>query len=282
MKKKTKAIVSSAAAVAIAAASAVSVMAFDTTGILGADDGFTLNKPAVKVSINKKSVTDTSGSHFKLKADTNKKDGDVTYYSSDIQVAKVSTNGTVRLRKKGTAKIVAECDGVKSYCDITVKKPKARAAASLSGGAKLDLNERTMSDIARKVGHQTQHAYPQSTIMCSAYSFAYAYYQVTGQFKPAIYFWSSGGCTWIGGTYHRYSSSSEMLSAIKSQLDSGKSCVGYLSTGSSPTHYVTFISYKGSGTNLSDYKILDPWEGNITTASGYGYSSIGYHVATVN
>ena len=235
---------------------------------------------SLEIKLDKKEVRGSEGRKITLNASTNADGYTVKFRSSNKKVASVSADGTVKLKKEGTAKITAECNGIKSVCKVEVtpqsaeKKAKDRRAKSIT--------ESNMSSIVSQVGCQVDYAYPESTIMCSAYSFAYAYYQVTGQFKPAIYFWSSGGCTWIGGTYHRYSSSSEMLSAIKSQLDSGKSCVGYLSTGSSPTHYVTFISYKGSGTNLSDYKILDPWEGNITTASGYGYSSIGYHVATVN
>jgi hypothetical protein len=280
--KKTKIIVSVAAALAITATSALSVAAFDTNDIFDMDADFSIQKPASKITMNKNKVVKASGKQFKLNADTGLEDENVNYYSSDTRVAQVSSNGTVRLRKKGTAKIIAECNGAKTFCDVTVKKPKARPAESSGSIAQLSLNSKTMAKADAKIGHQTQHAYPDSTIMCSAYSFAYAYYQVTGKVKPAGYFWSSGGCTWIGGTYHRYSSSSQMLAAIKSQLDSGKACVGYLSTGSSPTHYVTFFGYTGSGANLSDYKILDPWDGKITTAAGYGYSSIGYHVATVN
>ncbi len=286
--KKKKAIASIAAAVTIVSASAFGAMALDATGVIDTDADIAPKKQSLKVSMDREKVVKSSGKQFKLNAKTDDDDYTVTYYSSDTKVAQVSSNGTVRLRKKGKATIIADCNGVQSSCDVVVKKPKARKlsasekAAESFSQARLPLNKSTMSKIASKVGHQTQRAYPDSTIMCSAYSFAYAYYQVTGQMKPAGYFWSSGGCTWIGGTYHRYSSSSQMLASIKTQLDNGRACVGYLSTGSSPQHYVTFISYTGSGKNLSDYTILDPWDGVIRSASGYGYSCIGYHVATVN
>jgi hypothetical protein len=284
--KKTKMLVTVAATATVVSASVFGAMAFDAnskaTGTIDTDADLTPQKISLEVSIDRDKVVKSSGKQFKLTAQTSDKDYDVTYYSSDVKVAQVSSNGMVRLRKKGKAKIIAECNGVQKSCDVVVKKPAARKMAAGEGIAKLSLNNSTMSKIASKIGHQTQHAYPQSTIMCSAYSFAYAYYQVTGQMKPAGYFWSGAGCTWRGGTYHRYGSPAQMLSAIKKQLDSGRACVGYLSTGSSPQHYVTFISYKGSGSSLSDYTILDPWDGVIRSASGYGYSCIGYHVATVN
>lgn len=281
--KKRKAIVSVAAASAIALSSAFGAMALDATGIIRPNAELEPIQHSLKVTIDKDKVVNSSGKQFKLNAKTNEENYDVTYYSTDTRVAQVSNNGTVRLGKKGKATIVAECNGITKTCDVVVKKPKARAEASASESpAKLDLTQSTMSKIESKIGHQTQHAYPDSSIMCSAYSFAYAYYQVTGQMKPAGYFWSSAGCTWRGGTYHRYGSSSEMLSAIKAQIDSGKACVGYLSTGSSPNHYVTFYGYTGSGTSLSDFKILDPWDGSFKTGASYGYCYIGYHVATVN
>lgn len=281
--KKRKTIASVAAAAVVTSISVFGAMALESNGVINTDAELKPVHHELKVSIDRDKVVKSSGKQFKLNAKTNDENYDVTYYSTDSRVAAVSNNGTVRLQKKGKAKIVAECNGVVKTCDIVVKKPKARkAATTFTSGAHFDLSTKTMSNIESKIGHQTQHAYPQSSIMCSAYSFAYAYYQVTGQLKPAGYFWSSGGCTWRGGTYHRYGSSSQMLSAIKSQIDSGKACVGYLSTGSSPNHYVTFIGYSGSGSSLSDYTVLDPWDGTIRSGSGYGYCYIGYHVATVN
>jgi hypothetical protein len=278
---KAKAIVSIAAAAGIACVSVFSVMALDTNGVIDLNADLELEKPVSKVSLDQKKIVKRSGGQLKLNAKTNGKASSVVYYSTDSKVAKVSANGTVRFGKRGKAKIIAQCNGAKTFCDVTVKKPLSRQTVS-GTVAHYSLNASTMRKAEEKIGCQIQHAYPSSTVMCSAYSFAYAYYQVTGDLKPAGYFWSSGGCTWRGGTYHRYSSPGEMLSAIKKQLDNGRACVGYLRTGSSPRHYVTFYGYTGSGKNLSDYKILDPWDGKITTAAGYGYSCVGYHVATVN
>ncbi len=282
--KKNKTIASVAAAAVVTSMSIFGAMALESNanGVINTDAQLKPAHRELKVSIDKDKVVKRSGRQFKLNAKTNDENYDVTYYSTDSKVASVSSNGTVRLQKKGKAKIIAECNGVTETCDIVVKKPKARAVASEGSSAQFKLNVNNMRNIESKIGHQTQHAYPQSTIMCSAYSFAYAYYQVTGILKPAGYFWSPGGCTWIGGTYHRYGSSGEMLNSIKSQIDSGKSCVGLLSTSSSPNHYVTFIGYTGSGTSLGDYTVLDPWDGSVRSGGSYGYCYIGYHVATIN
>ena len=69
--------------------------------------------------------------------------------------------------------------------------------------------------------------------------------------------------------------------SIKKSIDKNQACVGLLSVGASSQHYVTFYDYTGNGTSLSDFKILDPWDGNLTTGYGYGYS-YGYHVVNVN
>lgn len=229
---------------------------------------------SLEIKLNKTKVKKKAGKKFTIKAKTNPGGYDVSFHSTNKKVASVSDDGVVKLRKKGTAKIVAECNGVEEECKVTVKKNP-----SLNGN---NIQSDKMAKIAASIGHQTQHAYASSTIMCSAYSYAYAYYQVTGQRRSAGSFWTSGGCTWAGGTYSRYGSSSAMLSAIKTSLDNNRACVGLLAVGRSSQHYVTFYGYTGKGTSLSDFKILDPWAGNLTTGAGYRYCYKGYHVVTVN
>ncbi len=72
-----------------------------------------------------------------------------------------------------------------------------------------------------------------------------------------------------------------MLKAIKTSLDKNESCVGLVAVGNSDHHYVTFYDYDGKGTKLRDFKILDPWDGNLTTGDGYRYS-YDYQVVTVD
>ena len=227
---------------------------------------------SLKIKLNKEKESKEAGEKFSINAKTNYDGYEPTFYSTDKKVATVTKEGKVTCKNAGKTKIVAECNGIKSVCKVNVE-PK------FVGNSIADSK---MSSIAGAIGWQTQHAYPQSTIMCSAYSFAYAYYQVTGTLRTPGSFWYGGGCNWNGGTYHRLGSSSAMLSKIKSELDQNRACVGLLSMRSSSTHYVTFYGYTGDGTSLSDFKILDPWEGNLTTGAGYGYCYLGYHVATVN
>ncbi len=284
--KKTMAIISASAAL-IALSSSFSVSAAPAaameftnapTGLLLADIDISPKKYELKISLNKKKVTSKVGKKVKLKAATNIDGYEVTYKSTNKKVATVKSDGTVKLKKKGKAKIVAKCNGVESTCKITVKKKNHVLKSERNS-----VSDGTMSSIASAIGCQTDYAYGESTIMCSAYSYAYAYYQVTGVMRSARSFWIGGaGCNWDGGTYSRYGSSSEMLSAIKSQLDQNKACVGLMSTSTAPTHYVTFYSYDGNGDSLSDFKVVDPWDGVIYNASTFGYSYDGYHVVTVN
>lgn len=234
---------------------------------------------SLEIKLDKKEVRGSEGREITLNASTNADGYTVKFRSSNKKVASVSADGTVKLKKEGTAKITAECNGIKSVCKVEVtpqsaeKKAKDRRAKSIT--------ESNMSSIVSQVGCQVDYAYPESTIMCSAYSFAYAYYQVTGTYITPGSVWCDG-CTWDGGTYYDFYSESDMLSTIKSQIDQDKSCVGLLSMSTTDTHYVTFYGYTGDGTSLSDFKIYDPWDAACTTAAGYGYSSNGYDVVVIN
>ncbi len=204
---------------------------------------------------------------LKVEANTNNK---IKYSSSDSKVASVSSKGVVTFKAKGKAKVYAKVDGEKAVCNVNVKEFVGN-----------NISDNTMSKIAAEIGCQTDYAYSESTIMCSAYSFAYAYYQVTGTAITPGSVWTGGGCNWAGGSYLHCSSAEDLLATIKSQIDQNRACVGLLSMGSSYTHYVTFYGYTGSGTTLSDFKILDPWDGNLTTGAGYSYSGDGYDAVII-
>ena len=206
---------------------------------------------------------------LKVEANTNDK---VKFTSTDKKVATVNSKGVVNLKSKGSAKIVAQVNGEKDIVDVKVNE--------FTGN---NISKDTMAKIAKEIGVQVDHAYPESTIMCSAYSFAYAYYQVKGTPITPGSVWTGGGCNWAGGTVIHCSSAEEMLAAIKKQLDQNKACVGLLSFGSAYTHYVTFSKYTGSGTTLSDFSILDPWDGWMgNAADGHAYSGAGYDVIVIN
>ena len=234
---------------------------------------------ALKIKLDKKNVRGSEGKQVTLHADTNAEGYTVTFKSSNKKVATVDSFGVIKFKKEGKAKITAECNGVKKVCNVTVtsktadKKAKDKKANSI---AKSD-----MMNIVSNVGCQVDYAYGDSSIMCSAYSFAYAYQQVTGNYISPGSVWA-GGCTWTGGTYYDFYTEADMLSTIKAQLDQNRACVGLLSMPSTDTHYVTFYGYTGDGTSLSDFQIADPWDAEFTTGAGYGYSGNGYDVVVIN
>ncbi len=211
------------------------------------------NGEAVKLNVNGKApavdnvYTNTEKAYFDCAADADKL--------------------VVRATGTGSTKLIVNVNGR----DIKLKVKVLRG----------QISDDKMARIASVIGRQTNYAYADSTVMCSAYSYAYAYRQVLGITRSAGSFWCPGGCTWEGGTYTHYGSASSMLKAIKKSIDNNQACIGLLSVGASSQHYVTFYDYTGNGTSLSDFKILDPWDGNLTTGYGYGYS-YGYHVVTVN
>ena len=251
-------------AIMVAASSFVNVFAAvsSTTDTTKQDED-----PVLKISLSKKSAKVKEGKKFKLNAKTTKKDTTVTFRSTNKKVAVVSRNGLVKTKNPGKVNIVAQCEGVKSVCKVRVTE--------VGNSITTD----TMRKIGERVGWQRQGRYYSSSIMCSAYSFAYAYRQVTGTYISPGSVWYGDGCTWTGGTKTNYSSASSMVSAIKSEIDQNNACVGLMSTRGS-THYVTFYSYEGDGKNLSDFNVLDPWDGKIKNASEFGYWS--YQVVTIN
>ena len=281
--KNTKTILTTLLTMGVIATTTMSVMALsydESTITVGDDAAITASvdndvieeteeiKEEIELSLNKKKASATEGDKLTLKAKTNS-DEQVTFRSTNKKVASVNSKGVVKLKSEGTAKIVAEVEGEKAVCKVTVnKKPNS-------------ISDDSMAQIASEIGCQVDYAYDESSIMCSAYSFAYAYYQVTGEAITPGSVWSWGGCVWTGGNYEHYYSSDDMLSSIKAQLDENKACVGLLATDSAYTHYVTFTSYTGDGDSLDDFTIVDPWEGEVTNAGGYSYSYDGYDVVTI-
>ncbi|MBR2109075.1 MAG: hypothetical protein IJ932_03915 [Ruminococcus sp.] len=227
----------------------------------------------------------------------------LTVKGEKVTSVSVDNGETVKLGIKGKA---ADIDNVYTdteYAKITSKKNaatlkikgmrrgKTTVKVNVNGHTiKLKVNvkknpisDKTMANIADKIGSQVDYSYADSTVMCSAYAFCYAYYQVKGSKITPISVWCPGGCTWYGGTQTYFSSASSMLKAIKASLDKNQACVGLLSIGNSSHHYVTFYDYNGKGTKLSDFKILDPWDGSLTTGEYYGYSrGYGYQAVTIN
>lgn len=227
----------------------------------------------------------------------------LTVKGEKVTSVSVDNGETVKLGIKGKASDIDNVYTDTEYAKITSKKNaatlkikgmrrgKTTVKVNVNGHTiKLKVNvkknpisDKTMANIADKIGSQVDYSYADSTVMCSAYAFCYAYYQVKGSKITPISVWCPGGCTWYGGTQTYFSSASSMLKAIKASLDKNQACVGLLSIGNSAHHYVTFYDYTGSGTKLSDFKVLDPWDGTLSTGEYYGYSrGYGYQTVTIN
>ncbi len=75
--------------------------------------------PTLKLDKSSKSMYEKES--FVLKATVKGKDSKAKFSSSNTSVATVSENGKVTAKKKGTATITAEANGVKATCKVTVK-----------------------------------------------------------------------------------------------------------------------------------------------------------------
>ncbi len=112
--------------------SALTLSSSENTDVNGATHSYTvsngsitvLNKvPAEKVTLDKTSVTLKKGDSTKLKATvspSNTTEKNVTFYSSDDNIATVSADGTVTAVKGGTATITALVGGKSAKCTVTV------------------------------------------------------------------------------------------------------------------------------------------------------------------
>ncbi len=111
------------ASLALAAALALAMPAapFDTP--------VTANAATVKLSKAKKTLQ--SGETFQLKVSGTKKD--ITWKSSDPDVATVSKKGKVKAVSAGKATITAKVAGKKYTCKITVKKPPFKVKKATLG-----------------------------------------------------------------------------------------------------------------------------------------------------
>lgn len=81
----------------------------------------TVKARTLKLSSTKATIYTTQQKTVTLKATLTGSTGKVTWKSSDINVAAVSSSGTVTAKKAGTAVITATADGVSAKCTVQVK-----------------------------------------------------------------------------------------------------------------------------------------------------------------
>lgn len=141
-------------------------------------------------------------------------------------------------------------------------------ARNVGGSGNTGGNNISMSDVVSKIGKQTDYKYGDSKVMCSVYCMSYVRGYLYKDFSaPTKYWnpssgavWSSGGGTWRTGN---------VLSIAKQYIDKGKPVIIHVNWAPYGTHYVVAYSYSGSGNKLSDFKIVDPWDGNIKSLSAF-------------
>lgn len=79
-----------------------------------------VTEPTLK--LDKTSLSLYVKENYVFKTEIKGKDTKAIYKSSDDKIASVDENGKVTAKKKGTANIVAEANGVKAECKVTVKE----------------------------------------------------------------------------------------------------------------------------------------------------------------
>lgn len=99
----------------------VKLKATDTSGNIAEKDiKVIITSPSIK--LDKQSITITEGGTATIKIEVIGKEKTVKYTSSDNTIATVDNKGKVTGKKKGTTTMIAEANGVKTECKITVKE----------------------------------------------------------------------------------------------------------------------------------------------------------------
>lgn len=77
---------------------------------------------AATIKLNKTKVTIYQSDSIKLKATVTGKNKNVTWKSSDKNIASVDSKGKITAKKPGSTTISAKANGVEATCKVTVKK----------------------------------------------------------------------------------------------------------------------------------------------------------------
>lgn len=144
------------------------------------------------------------------------------------------------------------------------------------------LTNETMSTIARKIGTQNQYKYEKSRVMCTAFSIAYCRAYLFNDYREPTAYWKNGvGAVWSwgNGTKRKYQNNSQVLAAIKAQIDMGKPCIVRVNS-SSGGHCIVAFKYSGNGTSTSNFTIIDPWSAKIKTLNNYTIHSSNKYIVT--
>lgn len=150
----------------------------------------------------------------------------------------------------------------------------------LDGGVASGNVTEKYKSIVSQVGYQTQYKYTDSAAMCGAYCMAYAKSYMDNYTHSATEFWGSSGAIWSGAsTWWARASNWEVLSAAKNAVDNGKPAIVTVNS-SSWQHFLLVISYTGSGTNMQDFTVVDPWDGQIKNLGQFTIHSYNKQVIT--
>lgn len=143
-------------------------------------------------------------------------------------------------------------------------------------------NQAKFTDVVNRVGCQTRKAYSNWDWMCGAYCVAYARSYLDNNTRYASEFWINNvGANWGagGGSSSKCGNDSQVLASAKNSLDKGRPCVVTVNS-SYGQHYVLAIYYSGSGSQISDFVVVDPWNGAIKSLGNYTINNWNKQIVT--
>ncbi len=166
--------------------------------------------------------------------------------------------------------------------DITSNVQKQNSVTTNQTNSTTGLTNETMSTIARRIGTQNQYKYESSKVMCTAFSMAYCRAYLFNDYREPTVYWKNGAgavWSWGRGTKKSYKNNSQVLAAVKSQIDSGKPCI-VRTNSSNGGHCIVAFKYSGSGTSTADFTVIDPWSAKIKRLNNYSIHSTSKYVVT--
>ncbi len=89
----------------------------------------TVKNPSIKLNVNSMNIY--KGKSKTLQVTKNGVSGTVKWSSSNTSVVSVTSDGTVKAKKVGTAIITAKCGSYSAKCKVTVKKPLSQKESAL-------------------------------------------------------------------------------------------------------------------------------------------------------
>ena len=201
---------------------------------------------------------------------SNASNKDVTWTSTDKNVATVSEDGKVTAKAEGTTtiKVTANDDsGKKSTCEITVMDPYKYTYGGNT--YRIAVKSEKLDSVMTTIKNNKISQQYGGSGRCDEIANYHIYMlldikKVNGKSISKYTLNEALSIGNNGGTKVSSTNSNNLLSKLKSNIDNGKPVRLHVYSGTG-SHWVTVVGYRGEGTMFSNYLIISSYLGKIIT-----------------